>query len=282
MDLGKFEIEQLSEGFFEVFADKSLRKMNPVRLNNLRKDASLGKYSTAIGIDPLLIKSGGTKIILDAGLGWGLDYKSDYKETSNVKTNLEIFGIHPEDVEHVILSHLHYDHSAGSTFVDEYFKTSVTFPNAQYLVQQSEWDYAIEEQKKQQQPATGAGYKMDELYRLAAENRFHFIDREKFELVPGIDILHTGGHTPGHQIVRISDQGKSAFYLGDLIPTEYHLNHYAMKQMDFDPIQSKKIKTLLLKEAFSSGSYLFFYHSLFRKNGILARDEHKKYVLLEG
>jgi len=281
MEIGKFEIEQLSEGFFEIFADKSLRKMNPVRLNNTRKDVSLGKYSSAIGIDPLLISCGDVKIILDAGLGWGLDSKSDYKETSNLRTNLEIFNIFPEDIDYVILSHLHYDHSAGSTFVNDHFETTVTFPNAQYLVQQIEWEYAIKEQKTQQL-ASGAGYRLDEMYRLAAEKRFHFIDQKKFELLPGIDLLHTGGHTPGHQIVRISDERKSAFYLGDLIPTEYHLNHYAMKQMDFDPIQSKKIKTLLLKEAFSTGSYLYFYHSLFRKNGKLARDEHKKYVLLEG
>lgn len=281
MNIGKFGIEQLSEGFFEIFADRSLQKMNPVRLNNLKSDTSLGKYSTAIGIDPLLVTCGDVNILLDAGLGWGLDYKSDFKETSNVRTNLEIFDINPADVDYVILTHLHYDHSAGSTFINEDFGTTITFPNAQYLVQQSEWDYAIAEQKNRQ-TATGAEYRMDEMYRLAAENRFHFINREKFELIPGIDILYTGGHTPGHQIVRISDQEKSAYYPGDLIPTEYHLNHSAMKQMDYNPIQVKKIKTLLLKEAFSSGSYLFFYHSLFKKNGKLARDEHKKYVLLDG
>jgi glyoxylase-like metal-dependent hydrolase (beta-lactamase superfamily II) len=280
METGRFHIEQLSEGFFEIFGDGILQKMEPKRLENLKDDKSLGKYSSAIGIDPLFITDGNIYILLDSGLGWGLDHNSDFRQTSNVVTNLEIFGVQPDDIRFVVLTHLHYDHAAGSTYVNPDIETSATFPNAEYLVQKREWDFAVSSES-QQSGLTGAGYNMDELYKLAAEDRLHFIDKDSFELVPGIDLLFTGGHTPGHQIVRVSDNGQTAYYPGDLIPTEYHLNHYAMKQLDHNPLQSKKFKTLLLKEAFNSGAYLFFYHSLYRKNGKLARDEHKKYVLLE-
>jgi glyoxylase-like metal-dependent hydrolase (beta-lactamase superfamily II) len=70
---------------------------------------------------PLLITNGETNIVIDPGLGWGLDYNSSYQDTSNVVTNLSIFGLRPEDIHHVVLSHLHY-RSLGRllTFVDEF------------------------------------------------------------------------------------------------------------------------------------------------------------------
>jgi len=81
-------IEQLSEGFFEIFEDGSFQKMDPSRLDNVSEDTSLGKYSSALGIDPLLIQSNGKTIVIDPGLGWGLDHRSSYNDTSSVVTQL--------------------------------------------------------------------------------------------------------------------------------------------------------------------------------------------------
>jgi glyoxylase-like metal-dependent hydrolase (beta-lactamase superfamily II) len=276
----RFKIEQLSEGFFEIFADGTIHKKEPGKLEKLHKKPLTGAHSASIGIDPLYVTDGRVHILLDTGLGWGLDYRSRYKHTSNVVTNLEIFGIKPEDIHFVVLTHLHYDHSAGSTLVNADFKTTATFPNAEYLVQKREWEYAISGHHLNTD-LPGVGYRMDELYKLAAENRLHLVNHEVYELIPGVELLFTGGHTPGHQIIRIRDDGRMIYYPGDLIPADFHLNQYAMKQLDFDPIEAKKFKTLLLKEAFNTGAFIYFYHSLFKKNGKLARDQHKKYVLLD-
>jgi glyoxylase-like metal-dependent hydrolase (beta-lactamase superfamily II) len=281
MGNSRFNIEQLSEGFFEIFTDGTIHKKDPTQLEKLKKNPVTGQQSAPIGIDPLYVTNGEIHLLLDTGLGWGLDYGSRYKHNSNIVTNLDIFGVKAEDIQFVILSHLHYDHVAGSTFVNNDFRTTATFPNAEYLVQKREWDYAVSDQH-QQSSLLGATYKMDELYKLAAENRLHFVDQDIFELVPGIKLLFTGGHTPGHQIVQIRDEGRTIYFPGDLIPADFHLNQYAMKQMDFDPVQAKKYKTLLLKEAFNTGAFIYFYHSLFNKNGKIARDQHKKYVLLDG
>lgn len=279
MNIGRFTIEQLSEGFFELFEDGTFKKMDPARLNNAGDDISLGRYSSALGIDPLLISDGDHHIVVDPGLGWGLDYTSDYENTSNVVTNLEIFGLTSDDISLVILTHLHFDHSAGCTRVSDNFKTEPTFPNARYFVQQKEWDFALSKQMENQK-TPGADYRLDELYRLKADGRFKFID-QNLSPVPGIDLVRSGGHTPGHQVVKIHDKGKIAYFLGDLIPTEYHLNHYAMKMIDYSPIEAKKAKTLMLKEAFREQAQLFFYHSLFNKTGRLTKDRHRHYVLKE-
>lgn len=280
MILGEFVIEQLSEGFFELFKDGSFVKMDPARLNEPETDQSLGRYTLALGIDPLLVQTPEMNIVIDPGLGWGLDHQSAHKNTSNVVTNLDVFGLKPEEIDLVILSHLHYDHAAGVTFVEDSLKTTPTFPNAKYLVHRDEWNFALSEIDNKNKPA-GADYRLDEIYRLAADNRFQFIDTELETACNGVTIIKTGGHTPGHLIVQLQSKSETAYYLGDLIPTEYHLNQYPVEVQDEDPLISKKMKTVLLRRALSEGAHMFFYHSLFRKSGKLAKDEDRQYIILE-
>lgn len=280
MKVGRFEIEQLSEGIFEVFEDGLFQKSNA---EDIKAKSQLGKManrSSSIGINPILIRDGKHNVLLDTGLGWGLDHKSKYVNTSNLVTNLDIFGLSPSDITHVVLSHLHYDHAAGSTFVDDHTSTQPTMPYANYFLQKKEWYFALQEQNAREKPL-GAGYNLDELYKLAAEDKLVMITDTYFELLPGIELIRTGGHTPGHQIVKIQDGGESAYFLGDLIPSEHHLNHYAMRQMDVDPVQSKKAKTLILRQALEEQSLMLFYHSVHAKAGTLDRDKDKKFVLRE-
>ncbi|TVR17552.1 MAG: MBL fold metallo-hydrolase [Balneolaceae bacterium] len=271
-------IEQLSEGFFEIFEDGTFQKMDPARLDNVSEDTSLGKYSSALGIDPLLIQLSGKTIVIDPGLGWGLDHTSSYHDTSSVVTNLDIFEISPEDVDLVILSHLHYDHMAGCTYVDENQKTQATFPNARYLVHKEEFDYALT-QTGTKYHSKGALYNLDEFYKLIAEKRVDFISQSIFSPLQGISLIKTGGHTPGHLIAKIIDEEEIFYFLGDLVPTEYHLNHYAMKQIDYDPVQTKKTKRFVLNNATEENATLFFYHSLFQKSGRISLNKKNQFTL---
>ncbi len=279
MELGRFHIEQLSEGQFEFFSDGTVHRKPVDESADPRPSLSGKRNSALIGINPILISNGEDNILLDTGLGWGLDAGSGYDDISNVVTNLDIFDIDPEAVSHVVLTHLHYDHAAGSSFTDASSATRPTFPNATYYVQKREWDYALE-QVESGMDIKGIGYRLDDFYRLVADGRVEFITEDFMTLTEGVEVMWTGGHTPGHQAVRIRDQGKTAFYLGELLPNESHLNRYAMRQMDVHPLQAKKMKIQLLKSAYESKAVLFFYHSLFSKVGRLEKDQ-KRYVLKE-
>ncbi len=280
MKIGRFSIEQLSEGRFEIFSDGTINR-EPVNQSE-QESSTLGKSgdSARIGINPILISDENYKVLLDTGLGWGLDAGSSYKNVSNIASNLDIFDLKPEDITHVILSHLHYDHAAGSSYTNEESVTCATFPNADYYVQRREWEYAVEEQFSEYN-LKGCDYNLDDLYRLVAEDRFHFLDEDNLEIIDGIDIIRTGGHTPGHQAVRIHDSDETGYYLGDLLPTEYHLNQYSMRQMDVNPLDAKKMKIQLLRNAFEEEALLLFYHSLYTSIGRLEKDDNKKYVLKE-
>ncbi len=279
MKIGRFEVELLSEGIFDVYEDGTFHKIDAEDITSKKEPSDVPVNSVAIGIDPVLIRDGKRNILLDTGLGWGLDSRSNYVNTSNLKTNLDIFGLTPEDITHAVLTHLHFDHAAGSTYVDAHSTTQATLPKASYYVQKLEWLYAVEQVQQQNKP--WIGYHLDEFYKLYAEEKLVLLTDTYTELLPGITLIKTGGHTPGHQIVKIQDEGETAYYLGDLIPSEYHLNYYAMKYMDVDPVQSKKAKTLILRQALKEQATLLFYHSIHTKAGKLVQNEERKYALEE-
>ncbi|MBO6537308.1 MAG: MBL fold metallo-hydrolase [Balneolaceae bacterium] len=280
MKVGRFTIEQLSEGIFEVYDGNNFKKVSSTEITGKTKDLPDFGFVPTVGIDPILVLHGNQVILLDTGLGWGLDKGSSYTNTSNLITNLDIFGLTPEDVTHVVLTHLHFDHAAGSTFVNSKAETNITLPNAHYFVQKLEWYYAIE-QAMQADNIAATHYQMDELYKLHAEDKLVLITDSLFELLPGIQLIHTGGHTPGHQIVKIFDEeaNEFAYYLGDLLPSEAHLNHYFMQSLDVDPLAAKKAKTILLRQAFNEQATLLFYHSIYAKAGVLFKDENKQYAI---
>ncbi|MDX1636819.1 MAG: MBL fold metallo-hydrolase [Balneolaceae bacterium] len=280
MEIGRYTIEQLSEGRFEVFEDGRFNKLAPGEEETTVPIDLPVQVSTTIGINPILLSSGEHNILLDTGLGWGLDAGSSYTDVSNAVTNLEIFGIAPEDITHVILTHLHYDHAAGCTYTDNDSLTQPTFPNARYILQRNEWEYAVERTGKPN-PVQGANYRLDDLYRLFADNYFDLLETERDTILPGITVIRTAGHTPGHQVVRISDGGDTAYYLGDLLPSEQHLNHYAMREVDLHPNQAKKKKIQLLREIYGENACILFYHSLFSKVGRLEKGDKKNYVFKE-
>lgn len=280
MEVGSFKVELLSEGRFEIFSDGYINRMSESAKDFSRTKHSMGGQPNIVGINPVLVQTERHNILLDTGLGWGLDEGSSYDEVSNICSNLAIFELQPEDITHVVLSHLHYDHAAGCSFTNADFTTESTFPNARYCVHEAEWQHA-QDRVNANQKQVGIGYQLDEFYRLVGNDQIEFLDKDTTEIVPGITIIRTGGHTPGHQIVQIESNDEQAYYLGDLVPSSDQLNYYATSGIDVNPVQAKKEKVQLLKKACDEKALLFFYHSKYGQVGSLIQDEDEKFVLAD-
>lgn len=280
MQIGKFSIEQLSEGQFELYKDGSLLKKSAPNISRKHNpdDELYPNLFYDVGIDPILIQSNGYNILLDSGLGQGLDVKRNNPNISNIRTNLEIFGIAPEDITHVILTHLHHDHTGGLSHSDGSSKVTSTLPNAEIIVQRKEWEFAVE-MVSETNELSDVPYRLDDMYRLVTNGQFRFIEDTNFELIPGVELIRTGGHTPGHQIVRIRDGAQAAYYFGDLIPNEDFLSFRMVRNADVDVTVSRQIKMLLMKQAFLESADILFYHSVHLKHGKLDRDPNRQYVI---
>lgn len=278
MQIGSFTVELLSEGQFEIFTDGHINRSPDTEENPSGISDNITGQSITVGINPVLVQNREHNILLDTGLGWGLDAGSSYTDVSNIRTNLDIFQLQPDDITHVVLSHLHYDHAAGSSFTNADMAVEPTFPNAEYFVHREEWEYGLS-QTDSRQTHFGANYQLDDFYRLVGNRKVHFLAGQRNHIANGITVIKTGGHTPGHQIVQIESAGDRAYYLGDLLPTSSHLNHYAMGRADSHAVQAKKEKVQLLKKAHREKAILLFYHSKHEQAGRLIRDKNKQYVL---
>ncbi|NGP87863.1 MBL fold metallo-hydrolase [Fodinibius halophilus] len=278
MQIGSYTVELLSEGRFEIFKDGHInRSLNEVSSSSDIENA-ITQTHLEVGINPVLLQKGDYNILLDTGLGWGLDAGSSYSNISNICTNLAIFELTPEDITHVFLSHLHYDHVAGSSYTDENQQTQPTFPNAQYYVHQKEWEYALS-QVDVNSAFYDTNYQLDEFYRLVADGYIHFLTGQTNEIIDGLRIIQTGGHTPGHQIIKIKSDGEIAYFLGDLVPSSTQLNHHKVSTKDTNELDVKREKVHLLNKAYKEEAILLFYHSTFGRAGRLIRDEDKRFIL---
>ena len=217
----------------------------------------------------LLLKAPGKIILIDSGLG---DVFTDRERkiygaynSSSLEVGLLGLDVKPEEIDIVILSHLHADHACG-TIKTENGKEVQRFKNAKVILQKSEWEDAVNPDER-----TAAGYLMNHLSILDEYKVLELVEGEA-EILPGIKVVKTGGHTEGHQGVEISANGQKLIYYGDIVPTSHHLKPHYVASLDLYPRQTMQVKKKIIPEAIEQGWYIAFDHDLKIKIAKLKKD----------
>ena len=206
----------------------------------------------------LLIKGKTRNILVDTGLGSKLPEKIKklYSVDDNsvkIERSLLKHGLTLSDITDVVLTHLHFDHVGGSTFIKN-GKVVPTFPTARYYVQKEQWTAAVNPS-----PRDKASYRKEDFIPLMESNLLELVDGPT-ELFQGIELVVTNGHTPGQQHPLIKGGNGSLFYCADLIPTSAHLPilwHMAFDQLP-STIVNEKEKNFI--RALKENWVLFFEH----------------------
>ena len=129
-----------------------------------------------------------------------------------------------------------------------------TFPNATYVVQQGELEFARHTNER-----TRASYLPHNFEPIAAAHRWKLLDGDT-EVLPGISVRLTPGHVPFHQAVLLQDRGETALFVGDLFPTTAHLPLPWIMGYDLEPLRTLESKRAILDQAVAGGWQLVFEH----------------------
>jgi len=209
----------------------------------------------------LLVETPDALILIDTGVGNKETEKfhSIYGiENAGTPTRLEDAirdaGFSPDDVDVVIDTHLHFDHAGGNTLRTEDGAIEVAFPRARYVVQRGEWEFAHWNNER-----VRASYVPANFDPVAEAGRYDFVEGER-EIVPGVRVIPTPGHTPHHQSVLITSEGEGAIFLADLIPTAAHLPLPWIMGYDLEPLVTLETKRAILDRAKREDWLLVFQH----------------------
>jgi len=231
----------------------------------------------ALSLTCLLIRAGGKHILVDTGLGGKADRR--FQEMFSVDRNptlsdsLKQHGLTAEDIHLVINTHLHFDHAGGNTIVGE-SGLRPAFPNARYIVQHGEYQDAVQANER-----TRASYRAENITPTGMANQWDFVDGDT-EVLPGVSVMVTAGHTRHHQSIKIESEGQVAVFLGDVIPTVSHLPLPYIMGYDLYPVQTLETKRWLLQRAHDERWLLVFEHDPHVQMGYVHKDVEGKYYLM--
>ena len=223
--------------------------------------------------DPILIQFEGRNILIDAGLG---NEKLNEKmkrnlgvtEESKVEESLAKLGLVPDDIEIILMTHLHNDHAAGLTEWRNGELVSV-FPKAEIYVSQVEWD----EMRNPNIRSKNTYWK--ENWEPVQHQIITF--EESIFVLPSIEMIHTGGHSNGHSVIKLTQNGETVLHMGDIMPTHAHSNPLWVLAYDDYPMDSIYAKERLMKEALTGGYLFSFYHDAVYR--IVRWDESGKKII---
>ena len=223
-----------------------------------------------LGMRCLLVEHERGLVLIDNGAGNKENRKfHDIYAVENAGTEgrtlledgLTALGVKPGDISLMIDTHLHFDHAGGNTYADGGGAVHPTFPNARYVVQRGEYEWATHTNER-----TAASYFPHNFEPIVAAGLFDFVSGET-EVWPGLRVLPTPGHTPHHQSVLIESDDAKAFYPADLSPTAAHIPLPWIMGYDVEPLRSLETKRAMWRRAVDEDWLLVFEHDAFVTTG---------------
>jgi len=212
-----------------------------------------------LGMRCLLVDDGENVVLIETGIGNKNSSKFSkmfniLQENNSLSNTLSNNGYSIEDIKHIVLTHLHFDHAGGATKFNETGNIVPVFPNAIYYVSKKNWDAAINPNPKDR-----ASY-LKENFMVLYEKGILKIISEDSNIVNGISTYIVNGHTHGQQLVKVSDKNETLIFCSDLIPLKSHLNLPWIMGYDLNAALTLNEKKVFLDLAVKNNWILFFYH----------------------
>jgi len=255
MQIGKYKLKTIVSGFialdggamFGIIPKPLWEKTNPAdELNRV-----------TLSTRNLLLISDDKKILIDTGMGNKWDEKSKMIYRIDPKLDIEqtLFqnGINPTEITDVLLTHLHFDHTGGSTKLEN-GKLVPAFSNAKYYVQKKNFEWAMNPSDRDK-----GSYIKENFVPLVKEGVLNLIDGE-IDFDNNISFRIINGHTFGQQMIKISDSSNTVLYCADLMPFVSQIRIPYVMGYDIKPMVTVQEKKKYLRLAADENWQIYFGH----------------------
>jgi glyoxylase-like metal-dependent hydrolase (beta-lactamase superfamily II) len=232
----------------------------------------------------LLVESPAGRLLIETGIGERIPDKvrdiREYEGPAIVPALVEA-GFSPETIDVVALSHLHFDHAGGLLRSDG----EKAFPRARIVAQQAEWQIAFDRNSR-----IVASYDQPELKLVRDWGKEGWATGE-IEIMPGVSVIPTGGHSKGHQAILVRGSGRAAVggvtlrgarsrtlaFFGDLGMRPWSANPRWVTSFDDFPLDSVAAKSVLFERAVAEGWTIVLSHEPKTPIGrlVIERDRYK-------
>jgi len=203
-----------------------------------KKVAPDARNRIILAMNSLLIRAGGKNILVETGAGDKMNEKARdiyALDGPRLVEGLRHYGLHPEEIDIVVNTHLHFDHCGGNTRVEK-DKVVPAFPNARYIVHKGEYEHGKNPNERDR-----ASYILDNYVPLEKAGKLSLIEDDRV-IAPGVELIRVPGHTADMLCVKLQGGGKTAFLFDDLIPMTPHLGLAWIMGFDLYPMQTLENK----------------------------------------
>lgn len=203
----------------------------------------------------LLLERDNVRVLIETGYGdkWTDKDRALYDlQRRTVVDALREINIDPASINHVIVTHLHFDHAGGLTSLDAAGALTLNFPNAEVITQRTEWDDALANKSTMTRT-----YLRNHLDPIA--DRVRLLGGAG-EALPGIRVEPMPGHTWGQQAVWFSDEQGELVFPGDVMPTVNHVGLPFSMGYDMLPYQNMLTKASLLERVAKTNARIVLDH----------------------
>lgn len=265
--IGEIDVLVVSDGVLPLPTAMLAHNIDPAVRAAWLKDMFLPPDAFDWALNVVVVRSGDQTILVDAGLGSDPDLH--LPRAGQLIKRLEAAGIDLGSVTDVVLTHMHMDH-VGGLLVDG-VKERLR-PDLRIHVSAAEVKFW--EAPDFSHVSMPPGF--PDALRSAAK---HFVQEyrgqlrtfeEEHEVAPGVVVRRTGGHTPGHSVVRVASGGEGMTFAGDLVFTVGFDHPEWYNGFEHDPEEAARIRVRLLRELAASGDFLVATHLPFPSIGRVA------------
>lgn len=235
----------LSEGNYTVGHDKVFIPFKPS--SDELNDRSTG--SILVEIQPFLVIANEEVLLLDAGIG-----VNGSSGLPVLIENLSKHGFTIQDVDKILLSHLHKDHIGGCFIPRQDGKLELAFPDTQHYIYRNEVDFALANPKK--------SYEVDKIQYLIEHAKIVWLDGPAGNIDDHISYEHSGGHSPEHIVYKINEGQEIAFYGGDEAPQMKQMRMKYVAKYDFDGKKAMALREQYSELARKEHWKMMFYHDI--------------------